>query len=286
MSCFLRAHARAPATARCAYASPIVPKGVLAIRAHHVHPVQRKVPIAIIDTGIDATHPDLIVRTGYNAIDPSSPPYDTHGHGTHIAGTIAAQGTHVIGIAPHAHIHAIKAFDHTGSGVLTHIVDAIAWCIARRMRIINMSFGTHVSSDTLHAAIQKATASGIIVIASAGNDGARTAHYPARYEETIGVGALSTDGSVAPFSNTHPSINVYAPGAHIVSTWPGKRLATQSGTSMATAHVTGAVALLLGTHARLTPRHVHALIARLPYKRLDAPTLMRLAPSRSAHARR
>lgn len=242
------------------------------------------ISIGLIDTGVDATHTDLIdcLGTGFNAFHPHHPPNDTHGHGTHIAGTIAASGRLSIqGIAPRAIVHPIKAFDTDGQAHIGHIIDAIAWCLEQRVRIINMSFGTLDPNDQLSTWIQRATNAGAIIVASAGNDGKKQLHYPARYTQTISVGALTRQNSIATFSNQAGNIDVFAPGEHIVSTWPGNRLATLSGTSMATAHVTGVIALLLARHPHLSPTHVRATLRRLPHKRLYAPTLFRAATSLS-----
>ncbi len=252
------------------------------------------VSIGIIDTGIDLEHPDLrhVLAPGINLITPHRPPQDRHGHGTHIAGTIAATGSVALkGIAPRAVVYPIKAFDQLGGANIEHVIQGILWCIDRRIRIINMSFGMQERHKELHQAIRLATKAGIVVIASAGNDGLRdTAQYPARFGQTIGVGALTHDGALARFSNMHPTVNILAPGENIVSTWPQRQYATLSGTSMATAHVTGVVALLLEKNPKLSVRKikhiltrsqvptVHALWQRHRLGRIDAVRALQLLP--------
>lgn len=222
--------------------------------------------IGVIDTGTDASHPDLRGRIvgGFNVLQPFAPPVDDNGHGTHIAGTIAACGGSdgMTGVAPSASLYAVKSFDRHGSAYLSDIVKGIEWCVGHKMDIINMSFGMTDTSPTLLEAVKQAVRAGIIVCASSGNDGKiGMIDYPAQYKDTIAVGATEKGRYIASFSNRGERIDIYAPGDRIVSTWPKGRYETLSGTSMATSHVTGLIALLMACRRKgVRPATVRRLL--------------------------
>lgn len=231
------------------------------------------VRIGVIDTGIDYEHPDLrhSIERGVNLIYPTIPPIDDNGHGTHIAGTIAAANRlhGMIGVAPRASVYPVKAFDDNGTAYVSDIILGIDWCVRNRMHIVNMSFGMQNRSSALLQAVQGASQSGVIVVASSGNDGrSRDIDYPARYGDTIAVGATNESGRVAPFTNRSAAIDIYAPGDKIVSAWLDGKYREMSGTSMATSHVSGAIALLLAHKPRLSAARVKALVKQsaLPLK--------------------
>lgn len=236
------------------------------------------VRIGVIDTGVDYHHPDLrhSIERGINLIYRSMPPYDDNGHGTHIAGTIAAanQEHGMIGVAPRASIHPVKAFDYRGTAFVSDIILGIDWCVRNRMHLVNMSFGMHNRSSSLLQAVKEARQSGVIVVASSGNEGRnRAIDYPARYDHTIAVGATNRQRRIASFTNRSSAIDVYAPGDKIVSAWLGGKYREMSGTSMATSHVSGAIALLLAHKPHLTAAQVKDIIKRscLPLKGAKAP---------------
>lgn len=246
-----------------------IPWGVRHIRAPEVwnRTTGHQVKVGVIDTGVDYSHPDLShsLERGINLIHRTLPPFDDNGHGTHIAGTIAAanrlQG--MIGVAPRASIYPVKAFDYNGTAFVSDIILGIDWCVRNRMNVVNMSFGMISRSKSLFAAVANAYRSGVLIIASSGNDGKRSRiDYPARYKQTVAVGAINRLGKVASFSNRCEDIDIYAPGEKVLSCWPrgGRRI--MSGTSMATSHVTGAVALLLGLKPGLTPDQIKAILWR------------------------
>ena len=245
---------------------PFVPEGMRQIRIPEVrkYAAGNGVKIGVIDTGADFHHPDLqsVLAHGVNFVYPSLMPIDDNGHGTHIAGTIAATGNHAMkGIAPAATLYPVKAFDQHGSAYVSDIIRGIEWCVQHRMDVINMSFGMRERSDAMRAAVRKATQAGIILIASAGNDGLHgKVDYPARYAETISVGATNRQGCVAAFSNSGANIDILAPGERIMSTWPQRRYHVMNGTSMATAHVTGVIALILSVKPHYTPFQLKRLI--------------------------
>ncbi|WP_054025900.1 S8 family peptidase [Bacillus sp. FJAT-28004] len=226
-----------------------------------------KVKVGVIDTGADFSHPDLrqSLSRGINLLNRSMLPHDDNGHGTHIAGTIAAanQLQGMIGVAPRALISPVKAFDHNGSAFVSDIILGIEWCIRNRMNVINMSFGMKTKSKALLGAVINAHNAGVIIVASSGNDGKRrSVDYPARYPQTIAVGATNKLRRVAPFSNRGTYIDVYAPGEKIVSAWLRGKYNEMSGTSMATSHISGAIALLLAHRPGLTPTEIKSIIKR------------------------
>jgi len=243
------------------------PQGVELVQAPAVWQESRMgegVVVAVIDTGVQADHPDLKGRiidgrnftTDYNG-DPHQFS-DNNGHGTHVAGTIAANNDEngVVGVAPKAKILALKVLTADGSGQYQWIIDAINYAVdwkgpnGEKVGVISMSLGGPDDDEDLHNAIKKAVANGIPVVVAAGNDGDdddRTPEYsyPGDYNEVIQVGAIDFNLKLAPFSNTNDEIDLVAPGVNILSTFPTNRYAVLSGTSMATPHVSGAVALLI-----------------------------------------
>jgi len=201
------------------------------------------VRVAVIDTGIDRNHPDLRgqVKGRIHLVKGK-----IGGHGTHVAGIIAAAMNNrgIVGVSPQAELYDVKAFKANGTARLFDIIRGIDWSIQNRMQVINMSFGMPEASEALRRVIKKAHAAGIKMVASAGNNGGAV-EYPARFPQVISVGALDQNGKLAEFSSRGKGLSVRAPGVKIYSTWPGGRFRTLDGTSMAAAHVTGLTALKL-----------------------------------------
>lgn len=223
------------------------------------------VKVAVIDTGIDKTHPDLVanIKGGRNFVRksffrPADPNAwnDDNGHGTHVAGTIAAvnNASGVVGVALNAHLYGVKALDKNGSGYLSDVIAGIDWAIANNMAVINMSLGTNSDVQSFHDAVDRAYAAGIVVVAAAGNDGDTNpdndVDYPARYSSVIAVAATNSSDQRASWSSDGPEVAIAAPGVSIYSTWKGGSYATISGTSMATPHVAGSAALVLAAPVR------------------------------------
>ncbi|MFC5467354.1 S8 family peptidase [Cohnella suwonensis] len=224
-----------------------------------------RVKVGVIDTGVDFEHPDLhhSLERGINLLQRMTLPQDDNGHGTHIAGTIAAanelQG--MIGVAPRSTIYPIKAFDHNGSAYVSDIILGIEWCVRNQIDVVNMSFGMKTRSKSLLNAVSTAYRAGTLIVASSGNDGRiGDIDYPARYGQTIAVGATNQKNRIASFTNRSGLVDVYAPGDRIVSAWLKGKHREMSGTSMATSHVTGAIALLLAMKPELKPDQIKALI--------------------------
>ncbi|WP_373285705.1 S8 family peptidase [Pullulanibacillus camelliae] len=243
-----------------------VPKGIELIQAPEIWDESKKgkgVVVAVIDTGVQTDHPDLADRIigGYNfTSDYDNDPnnfYDNNGHGTHVSGTIAAsendQG--VVGVAPEASILALKVLTSEGSGQYDWIIKGIQYATnwkgagGERVGVISMSLGGPEDVPEMHQAIIEAVNSGIPVVVAAGNEGDNREDtfeysYPGSYNEVIEVGAVDLDLKLASFSDTNTEVDVVAPGVQILSTYPQNKYAVLSGTSMATPHVSGAIALL------------------------------------------
>jgi subtilisin len=244
-----------------------IPWGLTAIQAPKLwrKTKGRGVRIGIVDTGIDSSHPDIntSVERGINLLNSNQPPTDDNGHGTHIAGTIVASNVSagIRGVAPKATLFPVKAFDHEGAAYVSDIILAIHWCISHRMNIINMSFGMSQYSTALHQAIKSAFNHDVIIVASSGNNGYKgNIDYPARFPQTVAVGATNKDQRIAAFSNQGKLVDLYAPGEAIYSTWPHARYNELSGTSMATAHVSGVIALLLAKKPNLTVSRIKNIL--------------------------
>lgn len=226
------------------------------------------IKIAIIDSGI-ASHSDLTIAGGKNVIsDSSSTSYaDENGHGTHVAGIIAAQGLNggVKGVAPDASIYAVKALDSEGEGYTSDIISGIDWAIQNNMNIISMSLGSDESSTALKNAIDTAYNKGILIVAAAGNDGnakgtGTNIEYPANYSSVIAVGAVNSNNTRASFSSTGNKLEVSAPGVDIISTYLNNGYEEMSGTSMATPFVTGDLALLKQEYPSYTNAQLRQLL--------------------------
>lgn len=216
------------------------------------------VKVAVIDTGVDCSHPDLkcSLSDGVNFVDPESTPMDDQGHGTHVAGTIAGQGreingTAVFGVAPKSKIIPVKVLDEQGGGSVSNIVKGINWAASRGAQVINMSLGAPEGSPALERAIQRALAAGVTVVAASGNEGPSNGpSYPAAYPGVIAVAASDANDNVAKFSSRGDYVSFIAPGVKILSSTPGGKYAELSGTSMASPHVAGLAALAVSMGAR------------------------------------
>jgi subtilisin len=220
------------------------------------------VKVAVIDTGIDYTHPDLapVFKGGYNAVTGGTDPRDDQGHGTHVSGTIAAARDlkGVVGVAPKVDLYVAKVLDKNGSGQYSWIVDGIEWAIKNHMQVINMSLGGRTGTDALAQVMTKAKEAGIAVVCAAGNDSGPV-NYPAKYPEAIAVSASDSGDKLASFSSKGPEIHVIAPGVSVYSTKMGGGYTSMSGTSMASPHVAGLAALAVGAGAD-TPDKVRAAL--------------------------
>jgi len=209
--------------------------------------------VAILDTGIDLDHPDLLdnIKGSVNLIKPKKDADDDNGHGTHVAGVIAAcdNDIGVIGTGPEIYLYAVKVLDKKGKGWLSDLIEGLEWCIQNEVQVVNMSLGSSADNQSFYEAIVNAYETGITLVAAAGNNGESggSLDYPAMYEETIAASAVDQFCQFAPFSSFGPEIDIAAPGVDIKSTYMRGSYMIMSGTSMAAAHVTGVVALILTT---------------------------------------
>lgn len=238
--------------------------------------------VAVVDTGLDSNHPDVSSnvwhdgRTGYygwDFISNSPNPNDQHGHGTHVAGIIgssvnASSGTG--GVAKHVSIMSLRYYSEYNSGVtnLRNAIKSINWAVDHGARIINYSGGGPEFSEEEYDAVRRAEAKGVLIVAAAGNERRDTdvpdnRYYPASYHlsNVISVAAIDPDGHLIRSSSWGSrSVDLAAPGDHIYSTLPGRRYGVMSGTSQATAFVTGAAALLLSKDPKLTPSEIKEIL--------------------------
>ena len=251
--------------------------------------------VAVIDTGIDLAHSDLSpVESGTSCLRGRRSPNDDNGHGSHVAGTIAARdnGVGVVGVAPEAKLYPVKVLDSRGSGTWSQVICGVDWVTANAasIKVANMSLGgsgtvtpsnadcSNANNDALHTAICRSVKKGVTYVAAAGNSAADSSGFvPAGYDEVITVSALSdSDGKAggsggaptcrsgeqddwfASFSNFGAPVDIAGPGVCIYSTYNSGGYATLSGTSMAAPHVAGAAALYVKNNPTATPAEVKA----------------------------
>lgn len=251
------------------------------------------VTVAVIDTGVDLDHPDLVNNlyvnpgeipgngidddgngfiddvSGYDFVSGDARPDDGNGHGTHVAGTVAAarDGRGATGIAPDAKILPVRVLNDSGSGSDFSVAAGIRYAADIGAEIINLSLGGGYSSRIL-SSIEYATSLGSLVVAAAGNESASQPSYPARHSanssSVLSVGAHDSRGNVAGFSNdvgASRGVQVDAPGVGIYSTYLNGRYASLSGTSMASPHVAGLAALTLSANPNLTSSELRQLLS-------------------------
>jgi len=210
--------------------------------------------VAVIDTGIDADHPDLQANLGKGGAavacsgSCSTSWDDDNGHGTHCAGTVgaASNGEGVVGVAPEPTLHAVKVLDANGGGSYSDIAAGIEWTADQGWEVASLSLGGGYSS-VVDDACQYAYDRGVLLVAAAGNSGPCNdcVGYPAALDTTVAVSATDDNDDLASFSSTGPQVELAAPGADVWSTYPGGDYEQLSGTSMACPHVSGAAALYM-----------------------------------------
>jgi subtilisin family serine protease len=247
--------------------------------------------VAVIDTGVDTSHPELsnniwtnTREIAGNGIDDDGNGYvddvngwnfngnnnniaDDNGHGTHVSGIVAGKndGVGVTGVAYNSLIMPVKVLNESGEGAYSAIANGIRYAADNGARVINLSLGGDFSSQTLQSALEYATSKGAIVVMAAGNEGKSQPSYPARYANNYGiaVGAVNSQGNLTDFSNRSGSSElayVTAPGQSIYSSLPNNGYGSYSGTSMATPYVAGVVALMLSANPNLTVAQVREII--------------------------
>lgn len=249
------------------------------------------VTVAVVDSGIDMNHSELdsAIWTnprelagngldddgngyiddvhGWDFVDADADPTDLNGHGTVVAGIIAAENNGVgpTGVAYGASIMPIRVLDASGGGSYPAMIKGIRYATANGARVINLSMGGRQASSELLTAIREAEDAGVLVVMAAGNSGSAVPSFPAAYAGQMGlaVGAIDATGTLAGFSSRAGGVPigyVSAPGVSVVSTIPGNRSATWTGTSMAAPHVAAVAALLLSARSTLSPSDLVALL--------------------------
>jgi subtilisin family serine protease len=232
----------------------VLPWGVDRIDAELAFNTGSSIDVAILDTGIDYDHPDLVdnVAGGVAFVQAKGKGLytwdDDNGHGTHVAGTIGAVDNEegVIGVAPDVNLWAVKVLDNRGRGYISDLVDGIQWAIDNDMDVISMSLGSRSNYQSMHDICDAAYDAGIVLVAAAGNDRSSVS-YPAAYSSVIAVSATTETDGLYYWNNYGPQIEISAPGVDVHSTWKGGDYRTITGTSMATPHVSGSVALVLNS---------------------------------------
>jgi subtilisin family serine protease len=239
----------------------------------------RRIVVAVIDTGVDYYHPDLADNIwsnpkevagngldddgngfiddvhGYDFVSDDGDPMDDHGHGSHVSGTIGGVGNNQVGIAGvcwQVSLMAVKIFDETGNGSIDTAIEGIRYAIENGANIINASWGSTDKSNALEDGVNEAYQAGVLFVAAAGNNNSQTPFYPAAYEHAFSVAATDAHDKRSRFSNYGTYIQVGAPGENIYSTLPNNSYEFYSGTSMATPHVSGVAALILARHPDFT----------------------------------
>ena len=228
-------------------------------------PANHDVTIAVIDTGVDATHPDLQGHLigGYNFLVTKNAPIDDSGHGTHIAGIIGARINNHLGTAglnPKSKIISLKIASATGIGSQVAAAEAIRYAVDNGARIINCSWGYFVYNQVLKEAVDYAIAQGVIVVAAMGNNGNQLKQFPAGFLGVIAVGSMDHNLNHASFSNVGEHIAFVEEGVGIVSTAPGGKTASLSGTSQSAAIITGIASRILSYNPRLTAHEVGTIL--------------------------
>jgi len=239
------------------------------------------VDIAIIDTGISKSHPDLYVFKDVTFVKGTKSGNDDNGHGSHVAGIAAARDNSdgVVGIAPGARLWAVKVLDRNGSGSISNVISGINYVTqnAGQIDVANMSLGCECTSSALNTAIQNSVAAGVTYVVSAGNSAKDASTFsPANHPDVITVSAIAdsdgrcgglgsatsygNDDTFASFSNFGSTIEIAAPGVNIYSTYKGTGYATLSGTSMASPHVAGAAGLYKASNPGASPGQVESAL--------------------------
>ncbi|WP_394700694.1 S8 family serine peptidase [uncultured Trichococcus sp.] len=252
------------------------------------------VKVAVLDSGVNFNHADLsdnfvfsANELGYDFVSDDFFPEDVYGHGTHVAGILAAASNDfgVVGVAPNAQIVALRVLDNNGEGTASTIIEALQWIQNYNaahpdspIRITNNSYGTGSNSSQLEAAFDVLASSGVLHIGSAGNEGSAAGNgnnvgYPARYGSVVAVAALDKNNLRASFSSTGSDVEIAAPGVAVLSTWKdgvnllgpqpfsfagyaGEYFIEANGTSMASPHVAGVAALLMAADPSYTAEAV------------------------------
>lgn len=220
--------------------------------------------VAVVDTGVDPGQPDLrgALVPGVNLVDPSAAPLDDHGHGTSVAGIVAARsdnGQGMAGVCWFCVVMPVKVLDAGGTGDDTRIAAGIVWAVDHGARVVNLSLGGPGSSPELAAALAYAASKGAVTVAAAGNSGSTVPFYPAADSTALSVAATTTTDRAYPWSNYGSWVDVAAPGCNIAPA-RGGGYGRFCGTSSATPIVAGLAALALSQHPGTSPAELRSAI--------------------------
>lgn len=230
----------------------------------------KSIKIAVLDTGISSSHPDLTVSGGINLVGKlkNKKWNDDNGHGTHVSGIIAARNNSigVVGVAPDAQLFAVKVLDAYGSGYISDVIEGIDWAVQNNMDIVSMSLGTTTYSQAFNDTAVNAYNSGILLVAAAGNSGdgnlsTNDVLYPAKFDDVVAVSAINSNNIAPIWSADGAEIELAAPGVDIYSTWLDGSYDTKSGTSMAAPFVSGVVALIKSKNLSFTTQEIRGALA-------------------------
>ncbi|MGX8237186.1 S8 family peptidase [Exiguobacterium undae] len=223
--------------------------------------------VAVIDTGINSTYADFNGRIrsdlGYDFIRKTKTALDDNGHGSHVAGIIAANGNNAFGISginPQAQIIPIRVLNARGEGQNSDVIRGILHAVKQGAKVINLSLGLSESSKALEEAIAYAKSKNVLIVAASGNESKSTLNYPARLASVVSVGATTTRDARASFSNYGKGLDLVAPGVMIPSYINDGEIAYSSGTSMAAPHVTAVASLLFSLKPSLNVKQVEAIL--------------------------
>lgn len=214
------------------------------------------VVIAVVDTGCDMYHDDLRenVLVGKNFVNQHAPPLDVAGHGTHVASTIAGcnNGTGMVGVAPRAKILPVKSLNDDGMGNMRDVADGIRWAAEQKVDFITMSLGSPYPSKPIEDAINYAVSKECVIFCAAGNEGpANDIMYPAKYDNTVSIGAVDENLNRTDFTCSGETLDFLAPGHNILGCVPGNKYALMSGTSMSNPFAVGCAALILSYYRKM-----------------------------------
>ena len=246
-----------------------VPYGITMVQAPLVSDAYTSnIKACIIDTGYTLGHPDLPSSgvTGYAFSGHGSWSSDGNGHGTHVAGTIAAIGRNnigVVGVNPSAKLglHIVKIFNNSGNWTTaSNLVTAIQSCKNAGAKVVNMSLGGSSSTATEQNALASFYQGGMLLVAAAGNAGNSSLSYPASYSSVMSVAAVDSSRNRANYSQYNSQVEIAAPGSSVYSTYKNNSYSTLSGTSMATPHVTGVAALVWSQFPSCTPARIRTAL--------------------------
>jgi len=224
-----------------------------------------EIVVAVLDSGVDLNHPDLKENLipGYDFINDDPEPMDDNGHGTLVAGVIAAKGENgegIAGVSWYSKIMPIKVVDSQGSGHYFNLAQGIIYAVENGAKIVNLSVGGYTYSEALKEIVDYALSQGCIIVAGVGDDNFNIPVFPAAYPGVIGVGATGEKDEVSTDSNYGGFLDLYAPGKEIYSTLPGSQYGYGSGSSLAAAYVSGLVALLISADQSLGRQRIEEIL--------------------------